>query len=83
MVFRQTVAISMLFAATLFQCITARAQTYTLLYSFGGSNSPGVGPSGLVQIGNSLYGATSGGGQYNYGSIFVMQPPGLAGGPPF
>jgi len=54
--------------------------TETILYSFGYNATDGIGPSpGVVsdKEGN-LYGATIGGGNYGYGTVFELSPP--AGG---
>ena len=47
------------------------AQTLTTLASFNGSN--GQGPeAGLTLSGNTLYGTTSGGGVYGWGTVFSL-----------
>ncbi len=53
--------------------VPAQAQTFTVLYSFSGSDD-GSGPSGsLVQdASGNLYGTTLSGGTYNYGVAFKL-----------
>jgi uncharacterized repeat protein (TIGR03803 family) len=48
------------------------------LYSFTGQNGDGIGPYSGVIIGTdgALYGATSGGGTANYGTVFELRPNG-------
>jgi uncharacterized repeat protein (TIGR03803 family) len=54
----------------------AQAQTYTNLFSFApgfGAGSTGTSPpAGLAHIGQTLYGTTTYGGQYNGGTIFSL-----------
>jgi uncharacterized repeat protein (TIGR03803 family) len=55
----------------------ARAQTYSVLRQFSGSDGQGpVGP--LVLSGNSLYGTTYLGGNSNYGTIFTLRTDGAS-----
>ncbi|MFZ0417645.1 MAG: choice-of-anchor tandem repeat GloVer-containing protein [Candidatus Sulfotelmatobacter sp.] len=52
----------------------------SVLYSFTGT-SDGGSPSGLVEDSlGALYGTTSRGGQYGYGTVFKLSPP-ASGGP--
>jgi len=56
------------------------AWTQTVLYSFTGGND-GTGPAGVaIGKGHVLYGATSGGGASNAGTVFSLTPPKVAGG---
>jgi uncharacterized repeat protein (TIGR03803 family) len=49
----------------------------TVLHSFLGGATDGSAPvSGLTKVGNLLYGATGGGGQYGKGTIFSISPDG-------
>ncbi len=59
--------------------------TYTVLYSFKGSSSDGANPNGLIQGSNGNfygttiqggYGATVGGTQEQYGTLFEITPDG-------
>jgi uncharacterized repeat protein (TIGR03803 family) len=55
-----------------------RAQTYSVLYSFGGIAGDGNGPSGTLiqdQQGN-FYGTTQGGGANQVGTVFKLTPTG-------
>jgi uncharacterized repeat protein (TIGR03803 family) len=55
---------------------SAQAQTFTLLYSFGGG-ADGNGPNGLTQATNGdFYGTTFGSGAYGYGTVFKITPAG-------
>jgi uncharacterized repeat protein (TIGR03803 family) len=50
---------------------------YKQIYEFKGPPTDGNGPfSGLVVLGNLLYGTTSGGGQNGYGTVFSITPEG-------
>jgi uncharacterized repeat protein (TIGR03803 family) len=56
---------------------TARAQTYSVVKEFSGSDGQGpVGP--LVLSGSTLYGNTYLGGSSNYGTIFTMKTDGTS-----
>jgi uncharacterized repeat protein (TIGR03803 family) len=55
--------------------VTARAQTFKVLYSFtGGADGGGVWGGVLMDKQGNLYGTTSGGGAYGYGTIFELSP---------
>src|SRR5580698_5439010 len=60
--------------------VISTAQTFTTLVNFDGSNGIATNSlvaSSLVQATNgSLYGTTSGGGMYNFGTIFKITPAG-------
>ncbi len=65
--------------------IPARAQTYSLLYSFTGSNWNGDGRNpenaGLIKdSAGNLYGTTSGGGDNGCGTVYELSPPSTPGG---
>ncbi len=55
----------------------ARAQTFTLLYSFSGQADGGYPLGGVVRdaVGN-LYGTTYNGGRYGFGTLFKVGPSG-------
>jgi uncharacterized repeat protein (TIGR03803 family) len=57
---------------------TARAQTFTLLYSFAGGPTDGASPSaGLVRDAEgNFYGTTVVGGAHNDGVVFKVEPTG-------
>ena len=58
--------------------LQAHAQTETVLYSFAGAPSDGANPwvkPAFDEKGN-LYGTTLGGGAYNYGSVYKLEPSG-------
>ena len=72
---RDIIRLVVVLAAMLFTL--ARAQTYSVLREFSGSDGQGpVGP--LVLSGNSLYGTTYLGGISNYGTIFVLRTDGAS-----
>jgi hypothetical protein len=51
------------------------------VYSFTGQNGDGAGPSSLVVGANgNIYGTTTGGGTYGFGTVFELQPPAAPGG---
>jgi uncharacterized repeat protein (TIGR03803 family) len=53
----------------------ARAQTFTVLYSFtGGTDGGGVGNGVVMDKQGNLYGTTTGGGAYGYGTVFELSP---------
>jgi uncharacterized repeat protein (TIGR03803 family) len=61
----------------------AKAQTFRTIYSFtamtpyyGGTNSDGDIPNGLILSGNTLYGASEAGGINGNGAIFSLTLPG-------
>src|SRR5690349_5300325 len=52
---------------------TTQAQNYTLLKALGGAGLTGKYPErNLAILGKHLYGMTSAGGSYNYGTIFTV-----------
>jgi uncharacterized repeat protein (TIGR03803 family) len=54
---------------------TGRAQTFTVLYSFtGGADGGGVGNGVAMDKQGNLYGTTTGGGAYGYGTVFELSP---------
>ena len=61
-----------------FACQTLYAQTFTVLYDFGGkTGDPLLSESGLVQGGDgALYGTSGSGGAHNSGSLFKVIAPG-------
>lgn len=53
------------------------AQTFTTLYNFNQVTNDGTGPQGgLVLLGNTLYGTTSGGGANGSGTVFKINTDG-------
>ena len=73
-----TMALAMLALTTLTMCAPAAAQTETLLHSFSFSENgkDGSTPYSTLAIDASgnLYGTTSVGGTYNYGTVFEVSP---------
>jgi len=64
---------------TMCASLTARAASFERLYQFAGLD--GMAPQGLTAGPNGvLYGTTAYGGAYNYGTVFELQPPSVAGG---
>jgi uncharacterized repeat protein (TIGR03803 family) len=62
-------------AGTIFQITTGGA--YQVLYNFSGAGGDGAGPYGsLTIVGSALYGMTSGGGNFDNGTIFQETSPG-------
>jgi uncharacterized repeat protein (TIGR03803 family) len=62
---------------------SASAQTETVIHTFQSSNKhDGIEPfSGVIADSNgALYGTTEGGGAYNYGAVYKLTPPSVAGG---
>ena len=62
---------------TLISVVRVTAQTYSNLHSFTAfvnfTNSDGASPrAGLIASGNTLYGASSGGGTLGGGTLFAM-----------
>jgi hypothetical protein len=54
--------------------------TETVLYSFTGQNGDGADPNSLVLGANGIvYGTTTVGGTYGYGTVFELQPPASGG----
>ncbi|MGD0567477.1 MAG: choice-of-anchor tandem repeat GloVer-containing protein [Candidatus Sulfotelmatobacter sp.] len=51
--------------------------TETILYNFGSILNDGVAPRGALAVDQhgNLYGITSGGGTYGYGTVFELSPP--------
>ncbi len=67
-------------AGTIFQINTA-GTGYKVLYSFSTYGTDGLNPSGsLILLGATLYGVTSGGGDYGYGTIFQINTDGTGYG---
>ncbi|HEY6768561.1 MAG TPA: choice-of-anchor tandem repeat GloVer-containing protein [Candidatus Sulfotelmatobacter sp.] len=63
------------FAMTCAMASVARAQTFTVLYSFtGGTDGGGVGSGVVMDKQGNLYGTTTGGGAYGYGTVFELSP---------
>jgi uncharacterized repeat protein (TIGR03803 family) len=55
--------------------VSAQAQTFKVLYSFtGGSDGGGAWSSVVMDKPGNLYGTTSGGGAYGYGTVFELSP---------
>jgi uncharacterized repeat protein (TIGR03803 family) len=54
--------------------LPAQAQTYTVLYNFAGTGGDGGGPIGrLIQdSAGNLYGTTTGGGAFGFGTVFKL-----------
>ncbi len=62
-------------AGTIFQITTGGA--YQVLYNFSGAAGDGAGPYGSITLsGSTLYGLTSGGGDFDDGTIFQETSPG-------
>lgn len=55
------------------------APTLTTIYNFASSNGGGPSPLAIGQ-GGVLYGTTSAGGAYGYGTVFSLTPPASPGG---
>lgn len=55
------------------------AQTYSVLYSFGGATGDGIGPSGALtqDAAGNFYGITQVGGNSAVGTVFSVTPAGL------
>ncbi len=75
--------VCMAFAACGLLATEAFAQTFTMLDSFCPQPSPGCSDDGVYPTGGliqgidgSLYGTASGGGAYNFGTVFKMTPSG-------
>jgi uncharacterized repeat protein (TIGR03803 family) len=72
-------------AGTVFAIETNSPGSFRILHYFTatipqytGTNTDGANPfAGLVLSGNTLYGATVGGGQYGYGTVFAVSTNGL------
>jgi uncharacterized repeat protein (TIGR03803 family) len=65
----------MWFAISCAMATSARAQTFSVLYSFtGGTDGGGVGSSVVMDKQGNLYGTTTGGGAYGYGTVFELSP---------
>ncbi len=63
--------------AILVLCSSASAQQYKILCGFGsGADGAGVWDSVVFDTKGNLYGTTSGGGTYGYGTIFELTPNG-------
>ncbi|HEY6765295.1 MAG TPA: choice-of-anchor tandem repeat GloVer-containing protein [Candidatus Sulfotelmatobacter sp.] len=62
--------------AVILACATcAGAQTFKVLYSFtGGTDGGGVWSGVVMDKQGNLYGTTSGGGAYGYGTVFELSP---------
>src|ERR1700678_135424 len=51
----------------------AHAQTFSRLHSFNGGKKDGASPyAGMIEVDGTLYGTTSGGGAYGYGTVFKI-----------
>ena len=57
---------------------TGGTWTETLLYSFGNGTDGAVPVAGVTLLEGSIYGTTSAGGVYGYGTIFQLTPSGSA-----
>src|SRR5580765_1926277 len=55
--------------------ISAWGQTFRVLHTFTGSPD-GVRPTSLLEVNGSLYGTTSRGGRYGFGTIFKLSSQG-------
>jgi uncharacterized repeat protein (TIGR03803 family) len=63
------------FAMSWAMASVGRAQTFTVLYSFtGGTDGGGVGSGVVMDKRGNLYGTTTGGGAYGYGTVFALSP---------
>ena len=47
-----------------------------VLHSFSGGATDGAAPSGLIKVGNLLYGTSFSGGRYDKGTVFSISPDG-------
>lgn len=66
---------------TVFMLSASPVWTETVLYSFGGFTGDGAGPQAslVFDTKGNLYGTTSSGGAYGYGTVFELSPPATAG----
>jgi uncharacterized repeat protein (TIGR03803 family) len=63
------------FAISCATITSAQAQTFSVLYSFtGGTDGGGVSSSVVMDKQGNLYGTTTGGGAYGYGTVFELSP---------
>ncbi len=61
--------------------ISGNQWTYTTLHSFAGGKDGGMpGADLLLNKAGALYGTTTNGGQFNFGTVFKLVPPSMAGG---
>jgi uncharacterized repeat protein (TIGR03803 family) len=58
---------------------SASAASEEVIYSFTGG-ADGGSPVASLLLGQSLYGTTSAGGAYGYGTVFALTPPATGGG---
>lgn len=62
-------------AAVVTLCVSAAAQTFKVLYNFtNGTDGGGVYGGVVMDKQGNLYGTTSGGGAYGYGTVFELSP---------
>jgi uncharacterized repeat protein (TIGR03803 family) len=63
------------FAAIFVLALSAQAQTYKILHAFtGGADGGGVWDGVTFDVQGNIYGTTSGGGAYGYGTVFELSP---------
>src|SRR5258708_20037028 len=71
--FRQMAVIAIAIGmAAVVLALPAQAQTYTVLYNFTGTGGDGGGPIGRLirDSAGNLYGTTTGGGAFGFGTVF-------------
>ena len=61
------------FATAILALPSAQAQTYTVLHSFSDRGDGGFPYAGVNLIVGSLYGTTSEGGRYGYGTVYELK----------
>src|ERR1019366_10452272 len=73
-------AVLAIFAATLFVTSTSAAAQEQVLHNFNNNSTDGAYPQAslILDAAGNLYGTTSQGGTYNYGTVFELTP--AAGG---
>ena len=64
-------------ASVMLDGIAARAENFSVLYSFLGPPDGGFPEAALINVGGTLYGTTVEGGANNYGSVFTLTPAGV------
>jgi uncharacterized repeat protein (TIGR03803 family) len=71
-------ALAAIFALAAIGMPSAAAQTYTVLHTFTGSPEDGAYPYARLTLGpaGNLYGATEGGGESGFGTVFKLDPSG-------
>jgi uncharacterized repeat protein (TIGR03803 family) len=74
--FGQTIGVLFSLAAFVMSTACLRAQTFTVLHSFAGDPDGSALCSGLLLVGDKLFGTADGGGMAGYGTVFCLNTDG-------